>query len=671
MLRPRSIVLVTFIALVTAGALYPLEAQLGRLRRAAENAVSRELDRQVDRAVTGMIRCAFNDPACIEKAKRDGQPVEITDEDGNVLRDANGNPISDPEYAAALRQKPGEGAWRNYDFVPGERILFHEDYANDNVGDFPRRLEFHLGNMEVVDDNGLRVLRVSSGSPRDAQFAIPLPEELPERFTLEFPVHWAAGNRYVRVYFEADGAPKPPAGGNYQPQHVVVDARYTGIYDWQGDGPASTQEVREIRDGWVTIRVMADGEHVKAYVNEKRVANVPRAQLGRDAKIWFNMRDATDEVPIYIGAITVAAGGRDLYDRLEAEGTIATRGILFALDSDEILPESTPTLDEIGEMLRDHPDLRLGITGHTDDQGSDDYNLDLSGRRAASVVRYLVEAFDIDDDRVQSAGKGETEPVDTNDTVEGRANNRRVELTDLREGAGAPSGEAAGSAGAPESTAPEGRSSGAAVDPSRQAAGAGPQSGGSAPGPSAAASLPAGTEGEITIVLGGATETLPVSGGDWDPLYHDDPEFGASGLVRFSIQGSLVADPDRSGGDPVSDITLVFNERTLEVSRGRNWVYDHRVTPRELENYVAAFDMPADSDLRFTIEEYEVRDGSGFVRGRFSGTDLHQGRSLTGTFEALVPGVPCRKSIATSEDFRAGIRRFIDGRMTADGCVYP
>jgi OOP family OmpA-OmpF porin len=90
--------------------------------------------------------------------------------------------------------------------------------------------------------------------------------------------------------------------------------------------------------------------------------------------------------------------------------------------------ESTPTLKEIADILTRHPDWRLDVNGHTDGIGTDQYNLDLSKRRAAAVVKALVTGYHIDAGRLKSAGFGKSQPKDTNDTLEGRARNRRVEL---------------------------------------------------------------------------------------------------------------------------------------------------------------------------------------------------------------------------------------------------
>ncbi len=109
-------------------------------------------------------------------------------------------------------------------------------------------------------------------------------------------------------------------------------------------------------------------------------------------------------------------------------GTI--KGIYFDLDKDTIKPKSRPVLDRAVAVLKEFPTIRIEISGHTDSTGSVAYNKDLSGRRAASVKRYLVENG-IDTNRIETRGAGPDEPVDTNKTAAGRAKNRRIEFTIL------------------------------------------------------------------------------------------------------------------------------------------------------------------------------------------------------------------------------------------------
>jgi outer membrane protein OmpA-like peptidoglycan-associated protein len=102
--------------------------------------------------------------------------------------------------------------------------------------------------------------------------------------------------------------------------------------------------------------------------------------------------------------------------------------LYFDFNRDVIREESEPTLSEIAEVLRRNPDWTLSIEGHTDDVASDRYNLELSARRAAAVKAALGSQFGIAGARLTTAGFGESRPQDRNDTVEGRARNRRVEL---------------------------------------------------------------------------------------------------------------------------------------------------------------------------------------------------------------------------------------------------
>jgi len=439
-IRPALTAISSFsvIFLLTAS---PAEAQLGKLKKAAQRGAENEAERQVEQMAEEAVACAFEDFECIEETEESGGKVVYTDSEGRVITDDDGKPVSDREEAARVAAGepaepeepeepaevgPGADVWANYDFIPGDRVLFAEDYGDAKIGDFPPRLEFLNGNMEVVEWEDTRWIRATAGSA----FAVRLSETLPDRFTLEFPVHFKHGNQWMRVLFEeSDQTVRPRGMGWYKTPHVLIDERYTGIQDLDGDEPTSTTRVQgRITGGTPTLRVMADGEHVKVYLDEKRVANIPRVDIGRSSIVYFVIADATDENPMFVGPIRIAAGGADLYDKLAEDGRVATQGILFDVDSDRIQPESTPTLEEIGTMLQDHGEMRIAIEGHTDSTGDDAHNQDLSERRAAAVVVFLVEHYDIDAGRLESAGFGETVPVGDNDTAEGRQQNRRVEL---------------------------------------------------------------------------------------------------------------------------------------------------------------------------------------------------------------------------------------------------
>jgi outer membrane protein OmpA-like peptidoglycan-associated protein len=113
---------------------------------------------------------------------------------------------------------------------------------------------------------------------------------------------------------------------------------------------------------------------------------------------------------------------------LTDSGKIALYGIYFDTDKDTLQSTSTPTLQEIATLLKSDPKLKVWIVGHSDNQGVPAYNLDLSRRRAATVIRELTSKFGIAADRLDSFGCGPYAPVESNDTEQGRARNRRVEL---------------------------------------------------------------------------------------------------------------------------------------------------------------------------------------------------------------------------------------------------
>jgi outer membrane protein OmpA-like peptidoglycan-associated protein len=181
------------------------------------------------------------------------------------------------------------------------------------------------------------------------------------------------------------------------------------------------------------MRVMATQSSMKCYVDNERVANVPAVEGFLPVDISILMDPWLDEEnnPMLLGTVRYAEGGKTLREQLDEAGRIVSHGILFDTGSTRIKAESWKTLADVAKLLTDDPALRLSIEGHTDSDGSDESNLTLSQGRAASVKTYLVDTHKIDPARLETAGWGEGKPIDTNDTPEGKANNRRVELVKL------------------------------------------------------------------------------------------------------------------------------------------------------------------------------------------------------------------------------------------------
>jgi outer membrane protein OmpA-like peptidoglycan-associated protein len=111
------------------------------------------------------------------------------------------------------------------------------------------------------------------------------------------------------------------------------------------------------------------------------------------------------------------------------EGITVTfpEGLLFAFDSDQLTSGAQTDLRTLATSLKKYPNTRTLIVGHTDSQGSSEYNMDLSNRRARSAANFIT-GEGIDPSRISTAGRGEAEPIATNASDEGRRQNRRVEV---------------------------------------------------------------------------------------------------------------------------------------------------------------------------------------------------------------------------------------------------
>lgn len=387
----------------------PAEGQiLRRLRQAATD----EIEKQAEARLRNAIRCAVGDEACIRRAQEEGKEVVFTDAKGELLLDEEGAPVMDADAAAAMVAGAEDAVWRNYDFVPGSEVWRDTDFSDEPVGRFPAsQLEFVTGNMQIVELGGRKVLEAVGNSV----VRLPLPSTLPESFTVEFTARIPTENIGIRMHTA------PVERGPTTDDFVAVKGT-TGIY--RRGRTLSEMDVQRIVDADAAVKLQVDGEYAILYVDADRVAQVPVAAFGRGQALEFHL-EGNSRFPTYLSDVVVAVGLDRLYDALMASGSVTTRGILFDSGSDGLRPESTPVLEELRDMLADHPELAVVIEGHTDAQGEDATNQDLSERRAAAVVRYLVDEG-IEAARLSSSGRGESEPVADNATPEGRQQNRRV-----------------------------------------------------------------------------------------------------------------------------------------------------------------------------------------------------------------------------------------------------
>jgi len=310
-----------------------------------------------------------------------------------------------------------------YDFVPGNRVIYYDDLSDEEEGEFPYRWNLDKGVFEIARMSGKYwILCTDNGNIRPK---LPI-GQLPEKYTVELEF-WSSGPDKSLPYYYIHWT---DADGRIIGELCVYGQKATSL-SIKGKNLAGKAMPEDWSQGLHTMRIMATTRSIKCYVDNVRVANVPKVEGFEPAGFQVRARTYTEDNPWLLKSFRFAEGGKSMREQLDESGKIITHGILFDPDQYVIKGESFKTLKDIGRLLEDEPDLRLSIEGHTDSDGSEAHNSELSHNRSKAVVDYLIQKYGIAIDRLEARGWGESKPIDTNDTTEGKANNRRVELVKL------------------------------------------------------------------------------------------------------------------------------------------------------------------------------------------------------------------------------------------------
>jgi OmpA-OmpF porin, OOP family len=325
-----------------------------------------------------------------------------------------------------------------YDFVPGEKVIFYDDFTSENIGDFP--LQWNTtGSGEVVTttltEGRWFYITNAKGITTLDSFV-----DLPENYTIEFDViphkDTKNNNSNFNFYLLSTSKPKDLMYGVARPGDAGVkfsfeyNNYYKAYYNDKGKTPdlSGREEQPKIQnDNKYRISVWAQKERIRLYIGEEKVFDLPKA-MSKDFK--YNMIRFDGGTPM-ISNIRIATGIPDMRNKLLTEGKLVSYGIYFDVNKDVVKPESYPTIKEIATILKENSALKIKIVGYTDSDGDDKSNLELSKRRAVSVKNILVKDFGIDAARIETDGKGEGDPVAPNDSAVNKALNRRVEFIKL------------------------------------------------------------------------------------------------------------------------------------------------------------------------------------------------------------------------------------------------
>jgi outer membrane protein OmpA-like peptidoglycan-associated protein len=361
-----------------------------------------------------------------EKAEK---KVEKTIEGEEETASDTSTEKSPSDTAKAQSTAPGVSEdmslYTKFDFVPGDKVIFYDDFSSEEMGEFPSRWRLDEGVFEIAKQGGKNyILCTDKGSirPKIATGA------LPSKYTIEMEFYIKGGDTRGHWFFIKWYDGEGQEIGNFN----IQDKFRTNLRLLDKD-IASKELSAPLSGGIHNMRIMATQSTMKCYIDNERMANVPAVESFKPVDFGVYMDPWLDEPnnPMLIGTFRYAEGGKTLKQQLDEAGRIVTHGILFDSGSDKIKGESYKTLADIGALLTDNPTLRLSIEGHTDSDGADDYNLTLSQKRSESVRTYLINNFKVDGSRLESKGWGKSKPIDKNNTPEGKANNRRVELVKL------------------------------------------------------------------------------------------------------------------------------------------------------------------------------------------------------------------------------------------------
>lgn len=340
--------------------------------------------------------------------------------------------------------------YSKFDFVPGEKVLVVDQFESVAVGDYPADWNTNgTGEIVIVDGLEGKWLQIS----KEGVFMPDYITEMPENFTLQFDLianeEFNFYSDWFRVTFLATlnreklndfGKFSHPENGvrfALHPQNAGNNSGQVAFENWNEKRETLLKnEVNSSQffvplNNHVHVSVWRQKQRLRVYLNEEKVLDIPRA-FSATAKYnatSFVFGGAHNEFDKFLlGNLRLAVGAPDTRSKLITEGKLVTRGILFDVNSDKIKPESYGTIKDIANVLKENPDVKVQIVGHTDGDGDEAANLELSKKRAAAVKAFMEKEFGIDHSRLSTDGKGESQPADSNTTIVGKANNRRVEF---------------------------------------------------------------------------------------------------------------------------------------------------------------------------------------------------------------------------------------------------
>lgn len=315
--------------------------------------------------------------------------------------------------------------YNNYDFVPGNKIIFEDDFRDDQDGEFASHWKLEGGQGVVNQMQDERVFAItkyySIYSPNIKNKAY-----LPAQYTIELDT-WldASYDSNEGIYIEFRSGKQKL--GTFRTNHAYFVLEF-GNEKLQGDLPAAIAG-DTYHNKWHHIAIAVKDKQVKVYCDQYRVLVVPDCEFkATNIAVGGN---ASEGAAMLFKNFRIAEGGAmNMLGKKFTDTKIITHGINFDYNKATIKPESMGTLNMIVQVMKDNPEIKFEVGGHTDADGDDKYNLSLSQQRADAVKNQLVK-MGVAANRLTTKGYGESKPIADNNSPEGKANNRRVEFVKI------------------------------------------------------------------------------------------------------------------------------------------------------------------------------------------------------------------------------------------------
>jgi OOP family OmpA-OmpF porin len=399
--------LISFFAIFTGHSQF-----LKKLGDKVKNKTEQRADQKVDQAIDKGLDNA--DPANKKNSTPPGP--------ANNNTTARDTPVTPSNEAPP----PNLKAYANYDFVPGEKVLFEDNFTTDQDGEFPSHWELVNG-QGVVNKIGDKIAFVmTDGNYGRVYPNIKNKKYLGTQWTLEFDT-WRKQEAYQIIVFLTNenhddlGKITINADGTGV---QFLDAEGTGSKDLFGSYPEAMQS--SFYDKWHHIAIAYKNKQIKVYLDQIRAVVVPNSNL-EAASVMIGGLASQEGPQIFTNLRIAEGGGMNMLGKKFTDTKIITHGINFDINKAIIKPESMGTLNGIVQIMKDNPEIKFEVGGHTDSDGDDISNQKLSQQRAEAVRSQLV-SMGVDAGRLTSKGYGETKPIADNNSFEGKANNRRVEF---------------------------------------------------------------------------------------------------------------------------------------------------------------------------------------------------------------------------------------------------